>query len=103
MSPHEFRSIFLEQEGVSEGSHRGHADFRMRNRVVGSLGYPDESWGMVKLKPEQQAVVIEAEKDVFEPAPGSWGREGSTLVRLAHIDEATALSVIRMACGNFAP
>ena len=103
MNPDQFRAILLAQAEVVEGSHRGHADFRIKNRVIASLGYPDAEWGMLKLSPEQQAILVESEKNVFKPAPGSWGRNGNTLVRLAYIDDTTALSAIRMACGNAAP
>ena len=29
---------------------------------------------MVKLTPEQQSVVVEAEPEVFRPVPGGWGK-----------------------------
>ena len=54
-------------DGSSEGAHGGHPDFRAGGKVFASLGYPDASWGMVKLAPEQQHVVVAAEPAMFVP------------------------------------
>ena len=31
-----------------EGTHQGHADFRVGKRVFTTLGYPDDDWGIVE-------------------------------------------------------
>jgi hypothetical protein len=98
-----FRRIALSLPGVIEGSHQGHADFRVGKRIFATLGYPDQDWGMVKLTPEQQSVLVEAEPDMFRPVPGGWGKQGSTNVRLAKVDQATLLSALTLAWGNLAP
>ena len=51
-----------------------HPDFRVRGKIFATLGYPDESWGMVKLAPEEQEVLVAAEPAVFVPVKGAWGR-----------------------------
>ena len=63
----------------------GHPDFRVRDQIFASLGVPDAAWGMVKLTPEQQEMLIAAEPAAFKPAAGAWGRRGSTHVRLAAV------------------
>ena len=78
-----FRQTALKLEGVSEGAHQGHADFRVHGRIFATLGYPAKEWGMVKLTPEQQAVVMEAEPAIFRPVPGGWGKSGATNIDLA--------------------
>src|SRR5512143_2938949 len=103
MSAARFRRNALALPGANEGAHQGHADFRVGKRVFASLGYPDDAWGMVKLTPEQQAIVVEAEPGVFRPVPGGWGRSGSTNVLLARADAATLRSAITMAWRNVAP
>jgi hypothetical protein len=103
MSSSRFRKIALALPEAVEGSHQGHADFRVGKRVFATLGYPDESWGMVKLTPEQQAVLIAAEPEIFRPVPGGWGRHGSTNVRLAKADSATLKSALLQAWRNIAP
>ncbi|WP_408581388.1 MmcQ/YjbR family DNA-binding protein [Bradyrhizobium barranii] len=99
----EFAGPALALPGVIEGAHHGHADFRVGKRLFETLGYPDEKWGMVKLTPDQQAVLIDAEPGMFRPVPGAWGRSGSTNVKLAKIDQVTLRSALEMAWRNVAP
>jgi hypothetical protein len=103
MSASRFRRIALALPEVVEGEHQGHADFRVGKRVLATLGYPDQAWGMVKLTSDQQAMLVEAEPDVFRPVPGGWGRRGSTNVRLAKADAATLQGALAMAWRNIAP
>ena len=60
MSSSRFRRTALALPGAVEGAHQGHADFRVGKRIFATLGYPDQDWGMVKLSPEQQSVLVEA-------------------------------------------
>jgi hypothetical protein len=103
MSSRRFRSIALGLPDAVEGSHQGHADFRVGKRIFATLGYPDEAWGMVKLTPEQQSVLIDAEPEIFRPIPGGWGKQGNTNVRLAKADPTTLRSALTMAWQNIAP
>jgi hypothetical protein len=99
----DFRRLALSLPEATEGTHGGHPDFRIANKVFASLGIPDESWGMVKLTPEQQEVLLEAEPQIFAPTADAWGRRGYTHVRLAAIDRTTLLSALTMAWRNTAP
>jgi hypothetical protein len=103
MSQNRFRRVALGLPEVVEGAHQGHADFRLGNRIFATLGYPDDEWGMVKLTPEQQSVLVEAEPEIFRPVPGGWGRQGNTNVRLARADPVTLQSALTMAWQNIAP
>jgi len=103
MSQSRFRRVALGLPGVVEGAHRGQADFRVGKRIFATLGYPDDGWGMVKLTPEQQSVLVEAEPEIFRPVPGGWGKSGSTNVRLAKADAVTLRSALTMAWQNIAP
>lgn len=102
MSANRFRKVALSLPEVIEGAHHGATDFRVGNRIFATLGYPDKDWGMVKLTPEQQAVVVEAEPEIFRPVPGGWGKGGSTNVRLAKADQVTLRSALTMARDNIA-
>lgn len=97
VTPADFRRLALALPGATEGAHRGHADFRIGTRIFATLGWPDEAWGMVKLTPDEQKVLVEAEPGVFERVPGGWGRQGSTQVRLETADEITLSSALAMA------
>jgi hypothetical protein len=103
MSSNHFRRVALDLPGAVEGSHQGHADFRVGKRIFATLGYPDDKWGMVKLTPEQQSVLVEVEPEIFRPVPGGWGKHGNTNVRLAKADAATLRSALGMAWNNVAP
>ena len=100
MSPPEFRSLALAFEGAFESSHMGVADFRGPKGIFATLGHPDATFAMVKLTPDQQAVLVAAEPAVFRPVPGGWGRRGSTLVALKAVDQPTAISALTMAWNN---
>ena len=100
MSQHRFRRTALSLPDAVEGSHQGHTDFRVGKRIFATLGYPDAAWGMVKLTPEQQSMVVEAEPEIFRPVPGGWGKGGATNVRLAKADAATLRSALTMAWQN---
>jgi hypothetical protein len=99
----DFRRLALSLPEATEGAHMDHPDFRVRNKVFASLGYPDKSCGMVKLTPEQQQLLLETEPKMFKPAAGAWGRRGCTIVTLAAADRTTLLSALRMAWRNAAP
>jgi hypothetical protein len=87
-TPDDFRRLALAFPGAEEGSHMGHADFRVGGRIFATLGSPDQRWGMASLVPEQQEDFLALAPDAFKPAAGAWGRHGSTLVRLEAVSEA---------------
>jgi hypothetical protein len=97
MNADAFRAIALELPGVLEASHQGHADFRVRNRIFATLGYPDADHGMVKLSRDEQAKYVKQMPAVFAPAKGAWGEQGSTLVRLPEASEEKIRSAVRSA------
>ena len=103
MTVKDFRRIALSLPDAIEASHMGHPDFRVGKKIFASLGYPDAGSGMVKLTPEQQAVLVAAEPRVFVPVAGGWGRRGSTNVRLAAADVAMLKSALALAWRNVAP
>ena len=89
MTADEFRSMALSLPEAVEAAHMNHPDFRVRGKIFATLG-PGESWGMVKLTPEQQKRFVREEPDVFAPIPGGWGRGGATKV---HLETATSEAV----------
>jgi hypothetical protein len=98
----EFRQIAASLSDVTEAEHMAHPDFRTSGRVFATLGYPTDEFGMVKLAPEEQSVLVGAEPTVFSPASGAWGRQGSTLVRLAAASESAVRGAIELAWKNAA-
>lgn len=103
MSLSRFRRAALTLPDAIESAHQGKADFRVGKRIFATLGHPDEGWGTVKLTPEQQSMLVEAEPEIFRPVPGGWGKQGYTNVLLAKIDATTLKSALGMAWKNVAP
>jgi hypothetical protein len=102
MTADEFRRIALSLPEASERSHMDHPDFRVRNKIFATLGYPDGAWGMVKLSPEQQELFMRVDP-AFAPSKGAWGRQGSTVVRLDAIREDLLHDALLAAWRNAAP
>jgi hypothetical protein len=100
VTPAAFRKFALSLAGATEGAHGGHADFRAGGRVFATLGYPDAQWGMVKLAPEQQEMLVAAEPEMFAPIKGAWGLRGATGVRLAATDARTLQGALTLAWQN---
>jgi YjbR len=90
MTPDAFRRIALALPDAEERAHMHHPDFRVGGRIFATLAYPDESWGMVKLTPEQQYNFVSAYPDAFRPVKGAWGLQGATNV---HLPKATAVTL----------
>jgi hypothetical protein len=100
MTAQKFRELALAIPGAVESEHMGHPDFRMGGKIFASLGYPDETRGMVKLTPEQQKNALNDAPDVFEPCAGAWGRGGSTSVHLAAAKVSVLRAALKMAAAN---
>lgn len=101
MTADEFRQLALSFPEAEERSHMDHPDFRVGGKIFATIA-PGGERGMVKLTPEQQAVLTRTEP-AFEPAAGAWGRNGSTMVRFAEADEVTVRQALAAAWKNTAP
>ena len=102
MTAKQFRKLALSLPEVVESAHFHHPDFRVRNKVFATLGYPDDRYGMINLTPDQQAEILRAEPAAFRPAAGAWGRRGGSVVLLAVIAAARIRPLLRQAWENVA-
>jgi hypothetical protein len=102
MTSGQFRRLALGLPEVVESMHFKHPDFRLRNRIFATLGYPDQRWGMVKLTPDQQGELLRVAPEVFRAAAGAWGQSGSTLVLLSAITAVALRPLLRSAWENVA-
>lgn len=96
MTADDFRDIVLALDGAVEGAHMGHPDFRANGRVFASLHSADR-FGMVKLAPDEQAVLLRDHPESFEPSAGAWGRQGCTNVVLATASRPAVRAAARLA------
>lgn len=103
MTAHEFRRLALSLPEVTEASHMGHPDFRMKKRIFATLGHPGPGWAMIKLAPEEQEWLVRADPDTFTPVPGAWGRAGCTNVRLRSARKGPVLEALTSAWRRRAP
>ena len=103
MTARGFRRLALGLPEASEVGHMGHPDFRVGGRIFATLGYPDETWGMVKLTPGQQEGFVDAEPTVFVPVKGAWGRRGATNVLLRAAKTRSLRVALMAAWRNVAP
>jgi len=101
MTVGEFRRIALGMEGAAEASHMNHPDFRVNGKIFATI-HEDHVHGMVKLTPEQQERFIREYPAMFHPAAGAWGRQGSTMVSLAHAKEEVLGDAMTLAWQNLA-
>ena len=103
MTAKQFRELALGLPGVVEAAHMDHPDFRVGGRIFATLSSREEEWGMVKVTPDQQAALLEAEPDVYTPASGAWGRQGCTMVRLRLARSGSVTASLLAAWRNTAP
>ena len=102
VGPDDVRALAHMLPEVVEGAHRGNPDFRVAGRVFATLWV--EEWRVVlRLAPEDQAVLADAEPDQFEPVAGAWGRRGWTSLALDAADEATLRDALLRAWRATAP
>ena len=102
MTAEQFRKAALAFPETREGSHQGHADFRINGKIFATLGYPDESSAVVMLDPEDQRVLVREFPNMFIPVAGGWGKSGSTRIhlpagRIAPVREALEIAWRRRA------
>ena len=90
MTVSDFRKLALSLPETAEHAHMNHPDFRVAGKIFATLGYPNKEWGMVKVTPVEQEMLVEAEPNVFVPAKGAWRRQGSTTVNLRAANKAMA-------------
>jgi hypothetical protein len=102
MTPAAFRRLALKFPKAVESSHMGHPDFRVGGKIFATLS-PDGAWGMVKLTPPQQVLLVQAHPSAFQPFPNAWGRQGCTKVLLKAAREAVVREALEQAWKTRAP
>ena len=91
-----FRRLALSFDGVVEGAHMNHPDFRANGRIFATI-HPGGRTGMVKLTPDEQARFVEDHPAIFTPENGAWGRQGCTRVDFAATTDETVGEALTLA------
>lgn len=103
MTAAEFRQIALRLPEAVEGSHMGHADFRVGGKIFATLGYPNNRFGAVMLTPQDQDLIVREAPNAFAPAAGGWGKSGSTTVLLSKATKRRVTFALEAAWRKRAP
>jgi hypothetical protein len=82
MTPNDFRKLALSLPETEERMHMRHPDFRVAGKIFATLAYPNKEWGMVKVTPVEQEMLVRSEPKAFSPVKGKWGLKGCTSVNL---------------------
>ena len=103
MTADEFRRLALSLPEAVEGSHMGHADFRVGGKIFATLGYPSDKFGVVMLSPDDQQFIVRDHPTVFAPVSGTWGQAGATTVTLRKAGKRAVGMAIEAAWRRRAP
>lgn len=101
----QFRAITLSFPHAGEKPHFDRAGFRVdvpKGKMFCTLAGDTETCN-VFLTPEEQAMLVGAEPDIFFKVPNKWGDKGATSIRLSACDEATLRSALAMSWRHAAP
>ena len=103
MTANDFRRMALDLPGVSEGTHMGHADFRVGGKIFATLGYPNTRYAVVRLKPHDQQLISKDHPKAFAPVPGGWGSGGATTILLREAKKKIVAIALEAAWRKTAP
>jgi hypothetical protein len=96
------RALALALPEAMEADHHGFPSFRVGGKIFATLRREPVRL-MVKLDVEDQHNFCMAHPDLIAPAPGYWGRKGSTFVDYARAEPRLVESLLRLAWSGAAP
>ena len=97
-----FAKLALSLPEAEASSHFETPDYRVGGKIFATAGKMDGR-AVLKLTPDQQQLLCEAEPKMFAPIENAWGKKGWTNIVLAEADAKTARSALWMAWKNAAP
>ncbi|MBK8498235.1 MAG: MmcQ/YjbR family DNA-binding protein [Flavobacteriales bacterium] len=96
------RAMALDMPGTAEKEHFGRPSFSVKKRTYLKL-WTEEHRAVMKLTPEQQALLGEEYPDAFAPLTQKLGKHGWTTVYMAHTSERLFRYAMDLAWRNVAP
>lgn len=100
-----FRRAALNLPKTVEKPHFDRTSFRIdapKGKIFATMP-SDAETANLKLMPDQQDMLCQAEPKLFSPVPGKWGESGWTVLQLGAIDAVTLESALTMAWKTAAP
>jgi hypothetical protein len=101
VTPAKARAIALAFPEASEAPHFEKPSFRVGKKIFATMG--TDGFAVIKLAPDQQAMMTEVRGDLYAAVPGAWGRQGWTRVSLKAADAETLRHAFAMSYRNVAP
>lgn len=102
MTQAQYRTLALDFPDSRQAGHFDVTDFRVGKKIFASLREADGR-AVLKLSPDEQQLLMETSRGMFEPVNGSWGQKGWTRVLLDRADAATVRHAMTMAWKSVAP
>ncbi len=102
ISPADYRAMALSMPHAAEGSHFEAVDFRVGGKIFATWR-EDRRQAVVKLTPEDQALMLETMQGVLSRLPGGWGLKGWTRLHLDAAGEDEVRHVLTTAWRTVAP
>ncbi|GLS29272.1 Predicted DNA-binding protein, MmcQ/YjbR family [Mesorhizobium albiziae] len=102
MTQAEFRDLALSFPESRQGGHFDVTDFRVAKKIFATLREADGR-AVLKLAPDEQQLLMETSRGMFEPVKGAWGLKGWTRVLLDSADRETVRHAMTMAWKSVAP
>jgi hypothetical protein len=91
----DLRRIALALPGTTEAAHFDRAAFKV-DRIYVTLA-ADEVTANVKFTPDEQEFKCQLAPEIFRPVDNAWGRQGWTVLTLAHATEDDLRAALEMA------
>ncbi len=104
MTDEEFDALARGMPSATYSDHFGQGAYKVADKKIFACpSSTREGKGILKLTPEQQEMMCEAEPEVFVAFSDHWGRQGWTQIVVAKADEATVRGALWTAWRNVAP
>jgi hypothetical protein len=96
MTPEAFRALALSLPRAKERPILGSQEFRIKDKIFATLGWPQAGWAVIKLAPADQTRFLGL-CEGLSPERGGRGKRGVTRVRLAALDPGRLAPVLKAA------
>jgi hypothetical protein len=104
MTDEEFDQLARSLPSVTYADHFGQGAYKVADKKIFACpSSTRDGKGVLKLTPEQQEMMCEAEPAIFKAFTDYWGKQGWTQFVVAQADESTVRSALWTAWKNVAP
>jgi len=102
VTPKEVQTFALAFEEATQEPHFEKQSFRVKKKIFATLDLK-KNRAVLKLSPVDQSVFSDYDATVIYPIPGSWGKQGWTIVELKKVRKDIFKDALTMAYCTVAP